>query len=114
MSISIVVNIRLNKSDGNLKAYADTEIRFDASVLSIHGLRVVETDPEKGPWVTYPQQKGKDGKKWYDVVKITGKLHNEISSAVLKEYTDVKLTENRPSAVPRAQIPREPGEERVP
>ena len=83
------------------------QVHFSASVLSIYGLRVVETDPEKGPWVAYPQQPGKKEGKWYDVVKVTGKLHDEISSAVLKEYAGV-LAAPRP---PKAQIPRESGDE---
>lgn len=111
--MTILTNVRISPDTETLKAYADVHIHFAASVLSIHGLRIVETDPAKGPWITYPQQKGKKEGKWYDIVKVTGKLHDEISSAVLAEYAKVQRNESTQSAsaVPRAQIPREPGEE---
>jgi DNA-binding cell septation regulator SpoVG len=112
--MNIIVNIRTSNNTGTLKAYADVQVHFSASVLNVHGLRVVETDQEKGPWVAYPQQQSSKGKKkWYDIVKITGKLHDEISSAVLKEYAEAqaKGSPSNRSSVPRAQIPREPGEE---
>ena len=111
--MTILVNIRLSSNTGTLKAYADVQVHFLASVLSIHGLRLVETDHEKGPWVAYPQQAAKEKKnKWYDIVKCTGKLHDEISSAVLKEYAEAKTKgpSGSRSSVPRAQL-REPGEE---
>jgi DNA-binding cell septation regulator SpoVG len=111
--MSILVNVRISQDTGTLKAYADVQVHFSASVLSIHGLRVIESDPLKGPWIAYPQQAGKKEGKWYDIVRVTGKLHDEISTAVLKEYTEAQRKESAQpaSAVPRAQIPREPGEE---
>jgi DNA-binding cell septation regulator SpoVG len=105
--MSILVNVRLSQDTGTLKAYADVQVHFSASVLSIYGVRVVETDSGKGPWIAYPQQPGKKEGKWYDVVKATGKLHDEISLAVLKEYLDVVSRASSPRP-PKAQIPREP------
>lgn len=109
--MSTTVNIRLIHDTGSLMAYADIQVHFAASVLSIHGVRVVQHDPEKPPWIAYPQQPGKKEGKWYDVVKATGKLHEEISSAVLTAYADAQVkAESAPAAatkcvVPKAQIP---------
>jgi DNA-binding cell septation regulator SpoVG len=119
-NMSVLVNVRISQDTGTLKAYADVQVHFSASVLSIHGLRVIESDPSKGPWVAYPQQAGKKEGKWYDIVKATGKLHDAIASAVLKEYSNVQAkgtNQAKSSAVPRAQIPpevREPGEDEAP
>src|SRR5215469_11170723 len=108
----IIANVRITHDTGTLKAYADVQVHFSASVLNIHGLRVIETDREKGPWVAYPQQAAKEKKnKWYDIVKVTGKLHDEITSAVLEGYADASTAGTRNSSVPHAQIPRDPGDD---
>jgi DNA-binding cell septation regulator SpoVG len=107
----IPVTIRAAAKPGAIKAHADVRVNFSASSLEIFGLSVVQQDSAKPAWVSYPQRPGKKEGKWYDVVKVTGKLHEEISSAVLAAYAEVQAKEESTPRPPKAQISREPGEE---
>jgi DNA-binding cell septation regulator SpoVG len=105
--MSITANIRLNHNGGSLLAYCDVQVHFAASVLSIYGLRVIQHDSDKPPWVAYPQQAGKKEGRWYDVVKITGQLHEEIFAAVMKAFAKAVKEESSAS-------PRKSGDEDIP
>lgn len=101
----ISVTLRAASKPGAVKAHADARIQFAQSTLEIFGLSVVQHDPEKPAWVSYPQRAAKNG-KYYAHVRATGKLHDAICAAVLSEF------ERMPKAGPgpeRASIPREPG-----
>lgn len=85
----ISVALRLAPKPGNIKAHADARVDFASSGFDIFGLSVVQHDPERPAWVSYPQRAGKDTKKYFPIVKITGALHEKICAAVLQEFERV-------------------------
>lgn len=107
--LRITVTIHAASKPGSVKAHADVRIDFSASSLEIFGVSIVQQDPSKPAWVSYPQRAGKDAKKYFAIVKVTGVLHDKICAAVLHEWERVRASDR--SGVPRAQIPREPGDE---
>src|SRR6266852_4156846 len=99
-----------SKSDSAIKGHADIVIDTGSSKIELSGLSVIKHDPEKPAWISYPQRPGKKEGKWYDVVKVTGKLHEEISSAVLAAYAEAQVKAESAPRPPKAQIPpRESG-----
>ncbi len=107
-----VTSLRAASKPGSVKAHADVRIDFSASSLEIFGASIVQHDPAKPAWVSYPQRAGKDATKYFAVVKLTGVLHDKVCAAVLHEYERTSAAaSDRGGVVPRAQIPREPGDE---
>ncbi len=103
----LYVTLRAASKPGAVKAHADVRIQFAHSTLEMFGLSVVQHDPEKPAWVSYPQRAAKNG-KYYAHVRASGKLHEQICAAVLSEF------ERTPEPGPgpeRASIPRESGED---
>ena len=106
-NLKISVTLRTASKPGAVKAHADARINFAHSTLEIFGLSVVQHDPDKPAWVSYPQRAAKNG-KYYAHVRASGKLHERICGAVLSEF------ERTPKSGPgpeRASIPREQGED---
>lgn len=85
-SLKISVSLRAPSKPSKTLAYADVTVEFGLSKIEISGMSVVRHDPEKPAWVSYPQRAGKNGKKFYSVVRVVGALHEKISRAVLAEY----------------------------
>lgn len=110
----ITVTLRAASKPGAVKAYADLRVEFSASTLEIFGVSVVQHDPAKPAWVSYPQRSGKESKKYFPIVRATGALHESICGAVLREWQQTSAKASDPGGVPRAQIPREPGEDSIP
>jgi hypothetical protein len=103
----VSVTLRAASKPGAVKAHADARIQFAHSTLEIFGLSVVQHDPDKPAWVSYPQRAAKNG-KYYAHVRASGKLHERICAAVLSEF------ERTPKSGPgpeRASIPCQPGED---
>ena len=106
----ITVSLRLAPNIASVLAWADVRIQFARSKLEIWGLRVLQSDPKKHAWVAYPQTRGKEAGKFYHVVRVSGALHDAISSAVLAEFE--KANPSAPGAGPeRARIP---GDDEIP
>lgn len=104
-NLKISVTLRAASKPGALKAHGDVHIQFAHSTLEILGLSVVQHDPAKPAWVSYPQRAGKNG-KYYPVVLASGNLHEKICAAVLNEFQRMP----KPGPAPeRASIPGEPG-----
>ena len=103
-NLKISVTLRAASKPGAVKAHADARIQFTQSTLEIFGLSVVQHDPDKPAWVSYPQRAAKNG-KYYAHVRASGKLHEKICAAVLSAF------ERTPQPGPgpeRASVPREP------
>ena len=81
----LTVSLRAASKPGAVKAHADVRIDFTNSTLEIFGLSVVQHDPDKPAWVSYPQRAGKNS-KYYAIARVTGKLHQAICYAVLDEF----------------------------
>jgi len=110
-NLPITVTIRAASKPGSVKAHADVRVEFSSSSLEIFGVSIVQHDPAKPAWVSYPQRAGKDAKKYFAIVKVTGVLHDKICAAVLHEWERLPASASDRGGVPRAQIPREPGGE---
>lgn len=110
-NLRITVTIRAASKPGSVMAHADVRVEFSSSSLELFGVSIVQHDPAKPAWVSYPQRAGKDAKKYFPIVKITGTLHDMICEAVLTEWGRMPVPARNRGSVPRAQIPREPGEE---
>jgi hypothetical protein len=108
-NLRITVTLRAASKPGAVRAHADIVIDTGSSKIEICGLSVVKHDPEKPAWVSYPQRPGKDAKKYFPIVKLTGVLHDKISAAVLAEWE--RMSAAPAGAVPRAQSRRQPGDE---
>lgn len=106
-NLKISVTLRAASKPGPVKAHADARLQFAHSTLEIFGLSVVQHDPEKPAWVSYPQRAAKNG-KYYPHVRATGKLHEVIRGAVLSEFECMQKPGPGPE---RASIPRESGED---
>jgi DNA-binding cell septation regulator SpoVG len=113
-NLRIAVTIRPASRPGSVKAHADARVDFASSTLEIFGISVIQHDLEKPAWVSYPQRQGKDAKKYFPVLKVTGALHEKISEAVLAEWERNPVPAADRGGVPRAQIPREPGDDSIP
>jgi len=111
-NLKINVTLRGASKPGSVKAYADVHVEFSSSSLEIFGASIVQHDPQKPAWVSYPQRAGKDGKKYFPIVRVSGMLHEKICAAVLREFEQMPASNN--GAVPRAQIPHEPGDDSIP
>lgn len=85
-NLRITVTLRAASKPGSVKARADVRVEFFASSLEIFGVSIVQHDPAKPAWVSYPQRAGKDAKKYFAIVKVTGTLHEKICAAVLSEF----------------------------
>lgn len=96
----LTVSLRVASKPGAVKAHADVRIDFINSALEIFGLSVVQHDPDKPAWVSYPQRTGKNG-KYYTMARVTGKLHQAICYAVLDEF----------QRMPDDEAAREPAED---
>jgi hypothetical protein len=113
-NLRITVTIRAASKPGSVKAHADVRVEFSSSSLEIFGVSIVQHDPAKPAWVSYPQRAGKGAKKYFAIVKLTGVLHDKICAVVLEEWKRTPAPATSASnhgGVPRAQIPREPGDE---
>jgi hypothetical protein len=104
-NLKIGVTLRAASKPGAVKAHADVRVEFAHSTLEIFGLSIVQHDPEKPAWVSYPQRAGKNG-KYYAVVRGSGKLHKKICEATLSEFERLPMPGPGPE---RASIQREPG-----
>lgn len=82
----ISITLRAASKPGSIKAHADMRVEFALSGFEIFGLSVVQHDFEKAAWVSYPQRAGRDTKKYFPIVKVTGALHEKICAAVLREF----------------------------
>lgn len=102
-NLKISVTLRAASKPGAVKAHADARLEFALSTIEIFGLSVVQHDPEKPAWMSYPQRAAKSG-KYYAHVRATGKLHEKICAAVLAEFERM-----RTPGPERASIPRESG-----
>lgn len=107
-NLKISVTLRAASKPGAVKAHADVRIQFAHSRLDIFGLSVVQHDPDKPAWVSYPQRAAKNGKYYYPHVRARGKLHDQICAAVLGEFDRVPKAGPGPE---RASIPQEPGQD---
>lgn len=110
----IAVTVRAASKDGSVKGYADVRVLFGSSSLEISGVSIIQQDPAKPAWVSYPQRAGKDAKKYYAIVRVTGALHQKISAAVLREWERTSTSAIDRGHVPLGQIPREPGDDSIP
>jgi hypothetical protein len=111
-NLRIAVTIRAASKSGSVKAHADVRVEFSSSSLEIFGASIVQHDPAKPAWVSYPQRAGKDAKKYFPIVKMTGVLHNKICEVVLREWGRMSAPPaSDRGSVPRAQIQRESGDE---
>jgi hypothetical protein len=110
-NLRITVTLRRASKPSSVKAHADVRVEFSSSSLEIFGCSIVEHDPAKPAWVSYPQRPGKDSKKYYSIVRLTGTLHEKVCAAVLEQWERDRASAASNGGVPRAQIPREPGDE---
>jgi hypothetical protein len=110
-NLRITVMLRAASKPGLTKAFADVVIDTGSSKIEVFGLSVIKRDSEKPAWVSYPQRPGKDGKKYFPIVRLTGALGEKVSGSVLREWERMPAATDRGGVVPRAQIPREPGDE---
>ena len=99
-NLKITVTVRLASKPNSIKAHADVQIEFLTSRLEIFGLSVVQQDPQKPAWVSYPHRPSKDGKKYFPILRATGMLHEKICAAVLEEF------ERMPAPRPRHEQER--------
>ncbi|HTQ59989.1 MAG TPA: hypothetical protein VMI32_07195 [Candidatus Solibacter sp.] len=106
-NLKIHITLRAASKPGSVKAHADVRIQFTQSVLEIFGLSIVQHDPEKPAWVSYPQRAAKNG-KYYSHARASGKLHERICAAVLSEFERIAKPGPGPE---RAAIPCEPAED---
>ena len=88
----ITVTLRPAAKPGAVKAHADVRIEFAHFTVEIFGLSIVQHDPQKPAWVSYPQRIGKNGKKYFPIVRVSGKLHDAICAAVLSEFERTAMT----------------------
>jgi len=75
----------IDEPQGNTLAFASAAFKVDGEDLAaIRGIRVVDSE-EKGPFVSMPQSKDRDG-KYHDIAfPLTKELRDELSAAVLDE-----------------------------
>lgn len=85
-NLKISVSLRAPSKPCKTLAYADVKVEYGLSKIEISGMSIVRHDPEKPAWVSYPQRAGKNGKKFYPIVRVFGALHENIARAVLAEF----------------------------
>ena len=72
------------KDKDKVKAYADVIIPLgDEGTVTVLGCPVLETDG-RPPRVMLPARKGNP--RWFDTVRLTGKIRQVVEAAVLDEY----------------------------
>lgn len=77
-----VTDVRVTPYEqGNMKAFCN--VTFD-NALVIKGFKIVEGN--NGNFVSWPQEKGKDGKYFDRVFPTSKELRNEIQNDILKRY----------------------------
>lgn len=77
------------KSNGNLLANASIEIED----IVIKGFKVIEGRDKD--FVSWPSQKGKDGKYYEQVFALNKDIRREVVDNILDEYEIVKANENK-------------------
>ena len=84
-SEAITVDLRLStKFDSKVKAFADVTIPLgDDGTVTVLGFSVLDSD-ERPARVMAPARKGKQA--WFDVVHLTGKIHQLVEMAILEQY----------------------------
>ena len=88
-NLKISVTLRAASRPGAVKAHADARLQFAHSTIEIFGLSIVQHDPEKPAWISYPQRAAKNG-KYYAHVRATGRLHEVLCGAVLVEFERIQ------------------------
>ena len=77
------------KNNGNLLANASIEIED----IVIKGFKVVEG--RDSDFVSWPSQKGKDGKYYDQVFALNKNIRREVEESILEEYDNVKANEDK-------------------
>lgn len=77
------------KNNGNLLANASIEIEG----IVIKGFKVVEG--RDSDFVSWPSQKGKDGKYYDQVFALNKNIRREVEESILEEYDNVKANEDK-------------------
>lgn len=87
MENNIIVEIRLFKNSGNLKAFADMILPNPLGDITIRGFRVVQK-PGSEPWVAFPQTSFlKNGNVQYvPLLEMSRRLRSQIQELILEEY----------------------------
>jgi stage V sporulation protein G len=82
-----VLRVKLVEGSKHLRAFADLSI-MDAFIVK--GVKVVEGE-SGNVFVSMPQEPGKTGNKFFDIVTIKDKeIRDLVSNIVLKKYRDEK------------------------
>jgi DNA-binding cell septation regulator SpoVG len=83
--ITVEVNVYENKS---MKAWADVALVTDLGEVTIKGLKIIQKDTTKPPWVALPTLSYlKDGQyKNKVVLELSSALMKAVAEAVLNEY----------------------------
>jgi DNA-binding cell septation regulator SpoVG len=74
-----VISMKYLDGDGPTKAFCDVAI----GGITVYGVRVLESG--KGPWISMPAAKGKDG-KWHDHVTLSKPLGQAVREVVLSAW----------------------------
>ena len=84
-SESVSVDLRLSsKPDSKVKAFADVTIALgDDGTITVLGFSVLDSDG-RPPRIMSPARKGKQ--TWFDIVRLSGRIHSSVEAAVLAEY----------------------------
>jgi len=102
----ITVTLRETSKPGAIRAHCDVRVESAGSTVEIFGISVVQpTDSQKPVFLSYPQRPGRDSKRYFPVVRVTGALDRKISDAVLREWERVCASAKESGAT------REPEEE---
>lgn len=107
---------RLNrvKKESKVKAFANIDIINGDTIISIDGVKVIDTGNETGPWVGMPctSYVDKNGKtQWPEVVTLSPNVMFAVKDAVVEAYQDrnfepaKSLKPVRKAAVARTQEP---------
>jgi DNA-binding cell septation regulator SpoVG len=85
----IIVDVRLIKNPGSLRASASITFNSDLGEMSIRGFRIIENGGNL--WVGFPQEsfEGKD-RKWVNIphLEVSRRTKKAISEAILDAYED--------------------------
>lgn len=87
MENKILIELRILKDSGNLKAFADVIFPTPLGDITIRGFRVVQKE-KADPWVGFPQTSfQKNGKTQYvHLLDVSRRLRSELQNMILKEY----------------------------
>lgn len=82
---TISVALRLsNKTHGKVRAFADVTVPLgDEGTVTIFGFSVLDGDGRPARMMV-PARKGQA--KWFDIVQLTGRIHQLVETAILREY----------------------------